>query len=198
MASARPNLAPGQLGLVQSFLNTVDLQTGRDSFASLAETHAWLAGQRLVSDGTEYDDGDRRRLVEVRRAVNDLVAVGGGDGLQRRAVTTLNEAARRVRLGVRLHPEDGYRLTAEGVGVDRPIGEVLISITASMAAGTWPRLKVCANEACQRAFYDTSRNRSGRWCSMAVCGNRIKGRNYRQRHAGRPGDSDELRSEAAS
>ncbi len=190
MASARPTIAPGQLGLVQSFLNTVDLQTGRDSFASLADTHAWLAEHRLVSPGTEYDEGDRRRLVEVRRAVNDLVAVGGGEGLQRRAVTTLNEAARRVRLGVRLHPEDGYRLMAEGVGVDRPIGEILISITASMAAGTWPRLKVCANEACQRAFYDTSRNRSGRWCSMAVCGNRMKGRSYRQRHAGRAADSD--------
>ena len=198
MASARPTIAPGQLGLVQSFLNTVDLQTGRDSFASLADVHTWLADLRLVSPGTEYDESDRRRLVDVRRAVNDLVAVGGGEGLHRRAVTTLNEAARRVRLGVRLHPEDGYRLMAEGVGVDRPIGEILISITASMAAGTWPRLKVCANEACQRAFYDTSRNRSGRWCSMAVCGNRMKGRNYRQRHAGRAADGDALRDEAAS
>ncbi len=198
MASARPTIAPGQLGLVQSFLNTVDLQTGRDSFSTPAEFDSWLAEQRLVSPGTEYDESDRRRLVEVRRAVIDLVAVGDGEGLHRRAVTTLNEAARRVRLGVRLHPEDGYRLMAEGVGVDRPIGEILISITASMAAGTWPRLKVCANESCQRAFYDTSRNRSGRWCSMAVCGNRMKGRNYRQRHAGRAADSDGLRDEAAS
>jgi len=82
--------------------------------------------------------------------------------------------------------------------VDRPIGELLISVTASMAAGTWPRLKVCANEECQRAFFDASRNRSGRWCSMAVCGNRMKGRSYRQRHAGRSADSDELRDEAAS
>lgn len=198
MASARPTIAPGQLGLVQSFLNTVDLPTGRDSFASHADMHAWLAEHRLVSPGTEYDESDRRRLIDVRRAVNDLVAASGGDVLQRRAVTTLNEAARRVRLGVRLHPEDGYRLMAEGVGVDRPIGELLISVTASMAAGTWPRLKVCANEECQRAFFDASRNRSGRWCSMAVCGNRMKGRSYRQRHAGRTADSDDLRDEAAS
>jgi len=51
-----------------------------------------------------------------------------------------------------------------------------------MAAGNWSRLKVCANETCQLAFYDSSRNRSGRWCSMATCGNRMKGRAYRQRH----------------
>ena len=117
-------------------------------------------------------------------AIHGLVAANGTDGLQRRAVTTLNEAARRVRLGVRLHPEDGYRLMAEGVGIDRPIGELLIAVTGSMAAGSWDRLKVCANEACQSAFYDSSRNRSGRWCSMARCGNRMKGRAYRERRSG--------------
>jgi predicted RNA-binding Zn ribbon-like protein len=96
-------------------------------------------------------------------------------------VTILNEAARRVRLGLRLHPEDGYRLMAEGIGVDRPVGDLLVRVMGAMAAGTWPRLKVCANPDCRRAFYDSSRNRSGRWCSMAVCGNRMKGRAYRER-----------------
>jgi predicted RNA-binding Zn ribbon-like protein len=104
--------------------------------------------------------------------------------MERRAVTTLNEAARRVRLGVRIHPEDGYRLMAEGVGIDRPIGELLIAVTGAMAAGSWDRLKVCGNEACQLAFYDSSRNRSARWCSMARCGNRMKGRAYRVRRSG--------------
>jgi predicted RNA-binding Zn ribbon-like protein len=169
--------------LVQSFLNTHDLETGRDMLAAPDGAHAWLSEHRLATPGTEYDEADRRRLIEVRGALQELVAANITNGLQRRAVTTLNEAARRVRLGVRLHPVDGYRLMAEGVGVDRPIGELLIGVTASMAAGNWNRLKVCANEACQRAFYDASRNRSARWCSMARCGNRMKGRSYRQRHA---------------
>jgi predicted RNA-binding Zn ribbon-like protein len=50
-----------------------------------------------------------------------------------------------------------------------------------MAAGTFQRLKVCANEACQLTFFDSSKNRSGRWCSMSRCGNRMKGRAYRRR-----------------
>lgn len=183
MASGRPSAAPGQLGLVQSFLNTIDLESGSDELAAVEPMEAWLAERRLISPGTEYDEADRRRLVEVRRALHDLVASNGGAGLQRRAVTTLNETARRVRLGVRLHPQDGYRLMAEGVGIDRPIGDLLISVTESMAPGTWARLKICANEGCQRAFYDASRNSSGRWCSMATCGNRMKGRSYRRRHA---------------
>ncbi len=200
MSSSRPSAAPGQLGLVQSFLNTLDLEAGRDDLADVGAAQAWLAGHRLISPGTEYDDADRRRLVDVRRALQGLVAADGGAGLQRRAVTTLNEAARRVRLGVRLHPEEGYRLMAEGVGIDRPIGELLISVTSSMAAGTWNRLKICSNEACLEAFYDTSRNRSGRWCSMAKCGNRMKGRAYRYRHGAEAGGSDRgrERAEAAS
>lgn len=183
MATSRPSTAPGQLALVQGFLNTIDLETGRDYLADITSAQLWLAAQRLVSPGTEYDERDRRRLVEVRRALHALVASNDGKGVQRRAVTTLNDAARRVRLGVRLHPDDGYRLMAEGVGIDRPIGELLIAVTGSMAAGSFSRLKVCANEACQQAFFDSSKNRSGRWCSMTRCGNRMKGRAYRERHA---------------
>jgi predicted RNA-binding Zn ribbon-like protein len=197
VADARPAVAPGQLGLVQSFLNTFDLESGRDLLAETATAQAWLIDSRLASPGTEYDDSDRRRLTEVRRAMHELVAANGGAGLQRRAVTTLNEAARRVRLGVRLHPVDGYRVMAEGVGVDRPIGELLISATGAMAAGSWTRLKVCANEACQRSFYDASRNRSGRWCSMARCGNRMKGRSYRQRHGGRNSAAERTQARAS-
>ena len=105
---------------------------------------------------------------------------------------------------MRLHPDDGYRIMAEGVGIDRPIGELLINVTGSMAAGTWNRLKICANQACQEAFFDGSRNRSGRWCSMAKCGNRMKGRAYRERHNGAAGTAAasgrgaRVRAEAAS
>ena len=202
MADARPSAAPGQLGLVQSFLNSLDLESGGDVLADRASAKAWLVKHKLASPGTDYDDNDLRQLIDVRRALQELVAANAGSDVPRRAVTTLNEAARRVRLGVRLHPVDGYRLVSEGVGVDRPIGELLMSVTGAMAAGNWNRLKVCANDACQRTFYDSSRNRSGRWCSMATCGNRMKGRAYRQRHGSAADGSvrgrQAVRAEAAS
>jgi predicted RNA-binding Zn ribbon-like protein len=49
----------------------------------------------------------------------------------------------------------------------------------AIAAGTWGRLRACPT--CQWAFYDTSRNRSSRWCDMAVCGNRAKQHAFNQR-----------------
>jgi predicted RNA-binding Zn ribbon-like protein len=36
------------------------------------------------------------------------------------------------------------------------------------------RIRVCAHEACVLHFFDTSRNGTRRWCSMAACGNRAK------------------------
>ena len=36
------------------------------------------------------------------------------------------------------------------------------------------RIRRCAHEACVLHFYDTSRNGTRRWCSMAACGNRAK------------------------
>jgi predicted RNA-binding Zn ribbon-like protein len=66
---------------------------------------------------------------------------------------------------------------------------VLLAITAvAMADGTWSRLKVCPGEHCGWAFYDGSRNRSGRWCSMAVCGGRSKARAHYRRHV-RPAEA---------
>jgi predicted RNA-binding Zn ribbon-like protein len=36
------------------------------------------------------------------------------------------------------------------------------------------RVKQCGNRACGWLFFDTSRNRSRRWCHMGSCGNRAK------------------------
>ncbi|MEU7060335.1 CGNR zinc finger domain-containing protein [Streptomyces sp. NPDC046197] len=36
------------------------------------------------------------------------------------------------------------------------------------------RIRGCAHESCVLHFFDTSRNGTRRWCSMAACGNRAK------------------------
>ncbi|MCH1625316.1 CGNR zinc finger domain-containing protein [Ferdinandcohnia quinoae] len=42
------------------------------------------------------------------------------------------------------------------------------------------RVKHCEGDPCGWLFFDTSRNRSRRWCSMADCGNRAKARRFYQ------------------
>jgi predicted RNA-binding Zn ribbon-like protein len=49
---------------------------------------------------------------------------------------------------------------------------VVLAAAALVADGTWSRVKLCANEACGAAFYDSTRSRTQRWHSYEVCGNR--------------------------
>ncbi len=44
------------------------------------------------------------------------------------------------------------------------------------------RIKTCPGENCDWKFLDRSKNRSRRWCDMAVCGNVAKAREYRARN----------------
>jgi predicted RNA-binding Zn ribbon-like protein len=50
-----------------------------------------------------------------------------------------------------------------------------------MADGSWSRVKACQNDTCRWLFVDGSRNRSRTWCTMAICGSRMKSRAYRAR-----------------
>jgi len=64
---------------------------------------------------------------------------------------------------------------------DDVVGPVLVAVLEATRTGEWARLKACANPDCQWIYYDTSRNRSGRWCSMGECGDVMKARAYRER-----------------
>jgi len=55
-----------------------------------------------------------------------------------------------------------------------------------MGTDEWRRLKVCRNDTCLWAFFDTSKNRSRHWCSMGDCGSQVKARAYRLRRKAAP------------
>ena len=46
------------------------------------------------------------------------------------------------------------------------------------------RLRPCGNDECALFFVDRSKGNTARWCSMAVCGNRMKARRHHARQAG--------------
>ncbi len=48
------------------------------------------------------------------------------------------------------------------------------------------RLRPCANEACRLFLIDRTKGNTARWCSMAVCGNRMKARRHYQRARATP------------
>ncbi len=68
-------------------------------------------------------------------------------------------------------------------GLDWLLAAVARSGAEIVAEGTRARLRLCANPHCGLFFYDNSRTRRRRWCSMAVCGNRSKVAAFARKHA---------------
>lgn len=175
--------APGPLALVQAFANTVaeegDLRW--EAFADPGSLRYWLAQNGLLDEEEVVGDDDLTWAKGVRMALRSLLAANNGREAEPEALETLNDAARRVALVVRFGPDGRTAPEIGAGGMDGAIGGVLAAAYAGMENGTWERLKACANSGCGWVFYDRSRNRSGRWCSMDVCGNRSKTRSYRRR-----------------
>jgi predicted RNA-binding Zn ribbon-like protein len=175
--------APGELEAVQAFVNTRDLEDGREDLTSAAALTSWLADRELLGHDETAEEGDLERALAVREALRALLVANAGGPLSSGAAATLDGAARRAGLLARFAADGAARLEPSATGVDAAVGRLLARVHAAMATGTWSRLKACADPGCHWAFYDHSRNHSGVWCSMAVCGNRAKARAYRRRRA---------------
>jgi len=183
LSSSRP--APGDLVVVQEFVNTLDMESGQDRLADPAKLRAWLQDFGLLADGGPMDHRDHQRALALREALRALLignTRGEGAGA---AAGELNDAARASPLLVTFDAAGAAHLQSAGKGVDGALGKLLGIVFESMANGSWPRLKACQGDHCHWVFYDHSKNQSGAWCSMAVCGSREKTRAYRRRQAAR-------------
>jgi predicted RNA-binding Zn ribbon-like protein len=176
LADAEP--APGRLALVERFVNTVDLEHGREMLSEPERLRSILGLGRDVAVGA----ADLRRALEVREALRSLALANNGGDADPEAPAVLERAAARGRLVVRFG-DDGVELSPSSPGVDGALADLVGIVYTATADGTWSRLKACRRDVCHWLFYDRSRNRSAVWCRMAVCGNRIKTRAYRERRA---------------
>jgi predicted RNA-binding Zn ribbon-like protein len=181
--AASPKAAPGALDLIRSFVNTNDRADGRDRFDRPDGVTGWLVEHGLPGADAIIGEADVRRVVAVREALRDLLLANNEGGLpDAGAIRVLTAAGRRTRVAPVFAADGSARLAAAGRGVDAAIGHLLSIVVAAMENGTWPRLKACRNDTCRWAFYDHSKNRSGAWCTMSVCGSQVKARTYRRRH----------------
>jgi predicted RNA-binding Zn ribbon-like protein len=172
---------PGAVGLMQDFLNTVDIESKTDLAATPGALVEWLARRALVDAATRVSAAEHARVIELRERLRDALeaathGLSAADAYARLDAIAA-EAPLRVRFGPAAHLEPARRQSA------RALGPILATVYDALGEEAVARLKVCRNDGCRWAFYDTSRNRSGVWCSMAICGNRQKGRVYRRRHA---------------
>ena len=165
--------APGTLGLVQAFINSnYDLTPGNKGAELLASPEAlakWFV-KRGIGRGGGATETDLTRAIAIREGLRELLV----------ARNESREAAldEKFNVSVQLRT-DGARLASDATGAGAALDLILALATAAMLDGSWQRLKACRE--CSWAFYDHSRNSAGNWCSMKVCGGRVKQRRHYKR-----------------
>jgi predicted RNA-binding Zn ribbon-like protein len=180
-ASTPEKTAPAPLELVQRFVNSIDLESGEDELDRPDQLRDWLAERDLIGRDERVTEADLRRAVDVREGLRALLMANNGLAFDEERVARLNRASERAGLRVAFEGHAEPSLTPEGKGVDGAIGSLLAIVAGAVEQGSWPRLKACPRDVCHWAFFDHSKNRSGRWCLMEVCGNIEKARAFRER-----------------
>ncbi|HXG27152.1 MAG TPA: CGNR zinc finger domain-containing protein [Candidatus Binatia bacterium] len=195
-----PNISPAEhahgidLESALDFLNTLhpghgrtDEQHARDEhLATPTDAAMWFLEHELVHPeaGIRIGEVELARIRRVRSALREVVdAVVEGRRPDPDAVHLVN-ATLEMRRPTRLEL-DGSAIRIGHRHADTPVDDALAliaeAIVEELATGRPERLRVCANDRCRWAFYDSSPTGRRRWCDMRSCGNQAKAARYRAR-----------------
>lgn len=173
--------APGPLRLVQEFVNTRDMDYSIEDLPTPEALAAWLRKASLLEDSAEASAADFEKAVSIREALRSLLWAHNGGETEQRTLQNLNQLADSCPHSVRFDATGEARVAVRAAAVEEALGGLFGAVLYAQAAGTWERLKACANPRCRWIFYDGSKNRVGRWCRMSMCGNRAKSKAHRER-----------------
>lgn len=172
----RPD-CPTAIAVVRDFVNTTDHETGTDDLLSPAQLSDWLHAEGLMqrrSRATTADLALAHRLRQGLRRTLELNHVGSSE-----ADPALAAALQELPVTL-TWALGGPTLTATATGVLGGLAAIGLAAHQAAVDDTWWRLKICASDDCEWAYYDRSKNRSRNWCEYG-CGNKIKTRAYRAR-----------------
>jgi predicted RNA-binding Zn ribbon-like protein len=170
-----------RLGVVSAFSRGI---LRADSLENGASARRWLVSHGLLANGVPVSDDEARSLRDCRELLRRLAEGNSEKAATPEIISELNLLARRAPVAVAFGGEP--HLTPGTEGALAAMSRVLAIVYDAMRDGTWQRLKRCPGLGCPATFYDTSRNRTGTWCAMSICGNRTKVRNYQARRRVRP------------
>ncbi|WP_029900146.1 CGNR zinc finger domain-containing protein [Nocardia brasiliensis] len=185
--------APPALHRIVEFVNT--RRADGDHLTTPAHLLTWLNTHDLrqpapdptdvlVAPGTPNaaDAGGLQRALSLREGLRALLAGNNAapvpsprpDGLDPQAFQKCRTLTDMLPLVLDITGPQPRLVPHTDDPVDFALATMLADVFAAVSAGTWNRMKACREPSCRWAFYDHSRNRGRTWCSMNVCGNRVK------------------------
>jgi predicted RNA-binding Zn ribbon-like protein len=138
-----------------------------DELADPGRARTWLAGV-----GGRGTDAELAHVLQARAMLQDIV----------RGVQPPDVLAAALR-GAALHPaiSDSEITWTLSVAPERELAVRAILTWDALAKKSPGRLRPCANDECRLFLIDRSKAGAARWCSMAICGNRMKARRHYQK-----------------
>jgi CGNR zinc finger/Putative stress-induced transcription regulator len=181
--------APGGLAFVQEFMSTIAAGKPRqeDLLSELSTAQEWLdnaLADWATANATapfavtlEQDDLDRLRdfrddLRRIATPVREGAQDSGG---------TDPVALPVVPVSMQWDDSGRVQPVPRGSGWRKVASLTAVEVFKAQLDGSWNRIKTCRNPRCAVAFFDRSRNNSGVWHSVKVCGNAANLRAYRAR-----------------
>ena len=166
--------APGTLVLLEGFLNTWSGELDIDDLHTVKSAEAWLRSVPLWTGSKKLTSEQHQKIVKFRSDLRSWILDKGN-------TQPPNELAAEISFRAEFRSEGDVRFLPADVGYDGVIGMLIKVISESQQNGTWDRFKCCDLPTCGWAYFDSTRSRTKRWCSMKTCGSRHKAREYYKR-----------------
>jgi len=171
--------APGELRIVQAFLNTAPGWKTSEELTDPDALAGWLELWELIPQDTEIGKGELRRVLAVRQGLRAMVRARDGKAAPR-AAEALDREAGRSRVRPRFQADGGVYYEVAAEGFEGALSRIFDAVRSAQLDGSWLLFKLCADPHCGQAFYDFSTNHGARWC-REICGNRRSAASYRRR-----------------
>lgn len=186
--------------LVLDFLNTCPVQSGgpTELLPDFSALLRWFQAAGLLSSGEARglrqkwgESVQARQAVEAMRELRErlrkeVLAWEHGATVHHTAITDLNRLMAEYPMRTRLKSSGGMSSTELWFEAHRPEDLLApIAYSAAMLFANVDRNRVRKCGQCVLHFYDTSKKGTRRWCSMQMCGNRLKVAAYAARRRSR-------------
>jgi len=172
------------------FVNTQMIVKGEptDTLESFEDLASWLVGARLLTQSqadvarAELNHKETASLLEQAKTLRATFRViaqraAAGRSVPDSAINTINQfLAQRQGYPELVRTKVGFKQRFHSLAA-QPVELLAILAEAAsdlLSSGNLSLIKKCANVSCILFFYDTTKNHMRNWCSMQMCGNRMK------------------------
>jgi hypothetical protein len=151
--------APGPLGLVQAFVNTVSLRAGGpDLLGDRPAAVGWFRGAGILpTDPVVVTTSEHAGLLRLRESLRAVLVARAEGRRDQEAAAKLTRGFADGRLVLTVDEAAGaHWATAARAPYPSMVAGIAIAIAESATSGTWPHLRACTAQNCGWAFYDES------------------------------------------